>query len=97
MGPSAKVILVDKLARRYGFKLVAGLWRKEWPSGKEWSFTVDGRNPVICDEYGRIIRTAKHGITVIGMFASLKAGAPWRGEIGNRQPRKAKRVQEPDE
>lgn len=93
-----KIVLVHNLAVRYGFRMCAGLWRREWPSGKEWAFKADGSNATICDEYGRIIRSEwTDGITAMGMFAALNAEAPWRGEIGNRQPRKAKRIPEGDE
>ena len=66
--PSAKLMLLAALAARAGFKVDRGYYYREWPSDKQWSFSLHGTDPRIQDEYGRIIRTKEDGITVIGML-----------------------------
>lgn len=63
-----KMLLVDSLARRRGFTPIGGRWYKAWPSGVTWSFTLDGRRPLIADAHGRELRTEFDGLTVPGML-----------------------------
>lgn len=61
-------MLLSKLAQARGFKPLQGEWVKEWPSGKQWRFAFDGSNPQILDEFGRIIRDSRDGITAFGLL-----------------------------